>query len=394
MEFLDPMTKPRIVHLITGLTTGGAEMMLLKLCANEQEFEHVVIALNGRGDTQVANAIRDLGVELYCLNLKQSKNYIGSLVRMVGIVRRTRPVLIQSWMYHANALGVLVKLFTPRVPLAWNIRHSVHDLKEESRIIRGIIFASRFMMPWVTRVVFNSRVSMKQHIALGYCRDKSVVLPNGFDLSVFRSNLTERNDWRAAHGIGADEYLMVVVARYHPMKGHALFLEAYAALSRSSARKVKAILVGKGADQDNHQLQALIRSLGLSDHVLLLGEQRAVAPILNGCDMLVSPSLWGEGFSNVIGEAMALGKYCVATNVGDAEFLIDRFGAVVQPNDASKLCEAMRQGLELDDHTSAELAEGARNRIQNYFSIQAIAHSYADLYRQVLATPIRPVSTK
>jgi glycosyltransferase involved in cell wall biosynthesis len=107
--------------------------------------------------------------------------------------------------------------------------------------------------------------------------------------------------------------------------------------------------------------------------------------IMAGCDVIVSASAFGEGFSNVLGEAMAAGTPCVATDVGDSRWIIGETGRVVPRRDPTALAAAMAEILRLPDAERRALGLAARARIAENFEIGAIAARYTALYRQTLA---------
>ena len=65
-----------------------------------------------------------------------------------------------------------------------------------------------------------------------------------------------------------------------------------------------------------------IKRLKLSNHVKLLGQTDNISEVMNGLDLHILSSSYGEGFPNVIAESMACGTPCIATDVGDSSFVI------------------------------------------------------------------------
>jgi glycosyltransferase involved in cell wall biosynthesis len=358
-------------------------MMLKKLLQHEQYFEHVVIALNGSGDTLIARQLDELGIQVHHLNIKASKYKWRALARLVKLVRVEKPSLVQGWMYHANVFALLSKCASPRVPIFWNIRHSVHDISHEPKSIRMILKLAAIFMPFVSKVIYNSQTSLKQHEALGLPFTKSVMLANGFELERFSPSRALRERWRESLGVGDKDVLIGVVARYHAMKGHKVFLESLQK-SLQSLSSIRAVLIGPGVDEDNCELMNDIRKLGLDNSVQLLGERDDVAQVINACDIFVSPSLWGEGFSNVVGEAMALEVPCIVTDVGDSALIVDRFGYVVPPANKSVMSKAILTLAAKSRVQRIEMGQDARKRIEEHFSLASITAQYSNLYARQL----------
>jgi glycosyltransferase involved in cell wall biosynthesis len=166
------------------------------------------------------------------------------------------------------------------------------------------------------------------------------------------------------------------------MKDHATFLEAAAHLVASGSA-AHFICAGSGVDSRNTALMDTIGRKGLGERVHLIGEEPEPAGLLAGMDLLCSSSAWGEGFPNVVGEAMACGVPCVVTDVGDSARLVDTTGRVVPPRDPVRLAEGV--SALLCEGADARAARGllARGRIVQTYSLSAIAARYAEFMRDV-----------
>jgi glycosyltransferase involved in cell wall biosynthesis len=122
---------------------------------------------------------------------------------------------------------------------------------------------------------------------------------------------------------------------------------------------------------------------GHGDRFSLLGRREDVPSVLNACDVVVSSSAYGEGFPNVIGEAMACGVPCVVTDVGDSRSIVGATGTVVAPEDAGALSAAVLELLAASPAARSDLGEGARLRIAAEFDIGVIAERYRALWEAV-----------
>ena len=144
------------------------------------------------------------------------------------------------------------------------------------------------------------------------------------------------------------------------------------------------MLAGKGVDQTNDDLGEAITQAGLNDCVSLLGYRKDMVDLIAGLDVYAMPSRWGEGFPNVIGEAMASGVPCAATDVGDSRWIIGNTGQVVPPGDVQTFAyEALLPLLNLSPDEREARGIAARQRILANFSIDAVVAQYEDLYATV-----------
>jgi glycosyltransferase involved in cell wall biosynthesis len=219
------MTK--IVHIITGLGTGGSETMLYKLVSgsDRQRFSHSVISMIDEGT--LGNKMKALGVPVYALDMKRLIHSPAAMLRLLRMIRTIQPDIIQGWMYHGNLLSLIAsKLTTRRVYVMWNIRQSLYSLSYEKRLTRLIIKCGALLSGQVTRILYNSTTNSKHHKAFGYCDDNGIVIPNGFNIDIFVPSDERRRTVRSVLGFDSDTLLIGLIGRYHPMKDHSTFLKA------------------------------------------------------------------------------------------------------------------------------------------------------------------------
>ena len=172
----------------------------------------------------------------------------------------------------------------------------------------------------------------------GFDAAKLTVIPNGFDSSRFRPDPAARDEVRREIGVAPDAPLIGLVARYDPFKDHATFLRAAAALVRTRP-DARFLLCGNRVDAGNAELVEQIASLGLAEHVRLLGPRRDVQRIYAALDVLAQSSI-SEAFPLVLGEAMASGVPCAATDVGDSALIVGDTGRIVPPRNPEALAGA------------------------------------------------------
>jgi glycosyltransferase involved in cell wall biosynthesis len=159
------------------------------------------------------------------------------------------------------------------------------------------------------------------------------------------------------------------------MKDYPTFLEAAALIVKTHPQTVF-ILVGTGVDASNAELTSLIESLGIQKHVHLLGERSDLPAITASLDIAVSSSAFGEGFPNVVGEAMACGVTVVATDIGDTAWVMGDTGMLVQAKDPTKLAEACLHLLNLPEAERRALGEQGRQRIAENFSLASVLQHF------------------
>jgi glycosyltransferase involved in cell wall biosynthesis len=377
----------KILYIITGLTTGGAEMMLYKVLSrlDREKFAPTVISLIDRG--VFAERFEALGIPVHTIGLKQGIPTPGGLWRLIKLIDRLQPDLIQGWMYHANLAAQLANLFARRkVPICWSIHHSIDSLAAEKFRVASIIRITIWASHYVDAVAFSSQRSQKQHENLGYERSNSHLINDSFDVSKYQPLPAAKQQLAQALNLAEDSFLIGSIARYHPMKDHGSLLKA-AAIIAPDFPLVNFVLIGPFVNEQSPALVSLIKDLNLSDRVHLLGERQDVPQLIAGFDIFTSSSAFGEAFPNVIGEAMSCNVPCVVTNVGDSAYIVGDVGTVVPPKNPAALAEAWREIINLDTTTRHALGIKARERIIREFSLDSensATRKYENLYTKLL----------
>lgn len=359
-------------------------MMLYKLLSRMERgrFDATVISLSDRG--ALADKFAGIGVPVHWIDMKPGLPTPAAAVRLVSRIRQLKPDLIQGWMYHGNLAAQLAAAFAPaRIPVLWNVRGAHFALGDEKPSTAAVVWLNAKLSSLPSKIINNSAASALGHEQrLGYNAGKRLVIPNGFDTAVFVPSDAARRGVRAELALADDTPLIALFARFHPVKDHAVFLEAASILLQSHPQ-ARFVLAGKDADGNNEYLCRLANRPGLSGKVHLLGE-RSDMPRLSAAMDVVSLSSRAEGFPNVIGEAMACGVPCAVTDVGDSAWIVGDTGKVAPPGDAPALAKAWQELLDLNCENRRELGQLARQRVIENFSLDAIARRYEAAYEEVV----------
>lgn len=370
----------RVLFITTGLGTGGAERMLVKLLDSlgRRDVECRAVSLRDAG-TQGA-AIGSLGVVVDELRINSVGGFLMAPFRIAQTMWTFRPDVVQGWMYHANLLATFARLMRPRkCRLFWGIRQTLYDLSSERWLTRQVVRVGAMFSRLPERLIYNCRLSAEQHAAAGYAGDRAIVIPNGFDLTRFQPDQAQRARKRAELGIAPDAPVVGVVARNHPMKDHATLVDAAVGV-RQAFPGVLFVLAGLDIDASNVPLASRIAARDLDRNFLLLGEVSDTENLYPALDVCALSSSWGEAFPNVLGEAMACGVPCVSTDLGEAHHLIDDTGTTVPPRDPAALGAAISRILGLEAAARRQLGERARGRVARLFSLDAVGDAYLDQY--------------
>lgn len=369
----------RVLHIITGLATGGAEMMLFKLLErlDRERYRPMVISLTTMGD--IGPRIAALGISVQAMGMTSGLPSPSDFLRLVRQVRQLQPDIVHTWLYHADLLGGLAARLAGVTAVCWGVRSSNLDPDKTSWTTRAVRRLCALLSPVIPqRILVNSDTARQIHVALGYSAEKIEVVPNGFDLSRFKPDERARDRLRAELRLPGEALLVGMIARFDPLKNHFGFISAMAAVCKNIGH-VRLIMAGKDVDWNNDVLVQAIRAAGLQENVCLLGLRDDIPEVMAALDILACPS-HAEAFPNVVGEAMACGVPCVATDVGDCAYIIGDTGRVVPVGDMDAFGVTTEMLLRLPREQREVLGTRARQRIASMFGIGSVVLRYEKTY--------------
>jgi glycosyltransferase involved in cell wall biosynthesis len=369
----------KILHIVTGLMGGGAEFQLCRMCVLLQTagFEQKVVSL--LPDGTLSPRIRDAGIELTHLDLRRGGFDITGVMALRHIINQYRPDVLHSWMYHACVYSAVASAFIRQLPVLWSIHHSSLTFADNSVSTLGAAsICGPLSYSRKVHIAYCAESARLTHEARGYCRHRSVFIPNGYDGVRFRRSTSAGEEIRSRFNISAGSPVFGLVARFDPIKDHATFLEA-ASVVRQSHPKVTFLLIGEGVDESNTALMDLVVRHGVDASVILAGRCEDMVAAYSAFNSLVLSSR-GEAFPNVICEGMLCELPCIATDVGDCRAIVDDCGFIVPAGSASLLSEAMLRMLDLTDATRAAMGNRARERIVTNYSEETALTAHLNLY--------------
>lgn len=371
----------RLFFLIRSLDRGGAERQLITLVKHFDPARCSVTVATFYDGGALRPEIENLeGVTVRSLRKQGRWDLLPFFWRLFRLARQVRPDVVHGYLSVANELS----LFTGRLvgaKVVWGLRASNVDFSRYDRLSRLSFRLGAWLSRYADLIVANSRAGKEHHISHGYAGGKMIVIPNGIDTDRFKADAVAGREVRRNWAIPASASAIGLVGRLDPMKDHPTFLRAAALLARER-EDVFFVCVGDGPPGYRRELELLAVDLGVRDRVLWAGGRDDMSAVYSALDVVTSSSAYGEGFPNVVGEAMACSVPCVVTAVGDSALVVGETGVVVPPRDPEALCTGWRALLALAPEVRMELGHAARQRIEREFSVrqlvtntrQALAH--------------------
>lgn len=377
-------SKIKVLHITSGLGTGGAETMLFRLLrglpADERKM-HGVLSLSDN----CAFDFESIGVQVGILDLKSFSNPVSAIVALRKLIRLRNPELIHTWMYHAN---IATTLAAPnRIPIIWGIHHALQNLSEETRSLRLLIYLGKIFSRKrnVMRLVFVSRASERQHLEIGYSKEKSVVIPNGIDTNEFFPSEEVRSKKRGELGIAQNCTLIGSFGRFHPVKDHTSLIKALGLVrSKSPLQPIAVLFAGKDMDTKNDALLATLLQNQISDVTHLIGPQTDMNSLYNALDLYVLSSK-SESLPNVLAESLACCTPVITTDVGDATRMTPDPSFSSPPNNPAALAHEISRFLTLDRAEVKRMGDRGRNHIIANFNIEKTLSDHLSIYDKAIS---------
>lgn len=368
--------------LVRTLETGGAERQLVTLAAGLLSKGHRVMVAVFYESGSFRKDLRDLGIAVYELGKSGRWDFRRFFVRLLTMVKREHPEIIYAFHTTPNVFALLLKVFFPSIPIVLGIRASNMDMAQYELWARLTDSMVHRLGRLADLVVVNSRAGAAYAIRHGLPKRRMLVVQNGIDAKVFYPDPEGGSMLRAKWGVGQGEKLIGIVGRFDPQKGYPVFLRAATLLAEDNPF-LRFVVIGDGPDRFFAEFRELSVELGIEDKVVWAGKHSDMTSVYGALDVLCSSSIYGEGFSNAVGEAMACGVPCVVTAVGDSAEIVGRLGEVCRPGDSGHMKEAVARLL-TRSKLDPSLGGKCRSRIEMLYGSEKMVDATEAAFRNLL----------
>ncbi len=363
----------KVLHLITGLGVGGAELQLRSILQHTRHDADVITLYN---PGPVADMIRSDGSQVRNLGMTRNTE-LSALLRLRRMIRDGGYDVVHAHLYRSQIYG-RPAAWLAGTPVVLSTEHSIGETHLERRKMTLGVRALYLATERFSDATIAVSAAVHDRMAKWGVRPRRMtVIPNGVDLGRVAFDPAARDRIRAEFGLGEREYVIGVLGRLDPNKQFDMVIEAAAPLLGASARL---LIVGNG-DERAH-LEEVAARCGVAGRVVFAGERHDVAAMLSAIDLFVASSKQ-ETFGLSVLEALGNGAPVLYTTCPALDGLgVDR--AVQVPSTAEGLREAM----------AAELRSGPRERvsvpaIRDAYGIDAVTRRIDDLYERLAASRSR-----
>lgn len=359
----------RIVYVLTSLGMGGAERQALALAGRMKERGHEValLVLRPRLAEQWPTPFNTVHLDMR----KTPASLLAGVASARRFLRGFRPDLLHSHSFHANFVARLLKTLIPSVAVVSTV-HNVYEGGWPRMLAYRLTDGFSRHTTAVCQAAAGRFVRLK-----AASRHKCTVVPNAIDIAEFVPCAGRRACTRAAMGANGD-FVWLAAGRIVPAKDYPNLLRAFLLL-RASRPDARLWIAADVSSAHAASMQALAEELGLCGTVCWLGLRHDLPVLLDAADGFVLASAW-EGMPLALGEAMAMEKPVVATDVGGVRELVGQAGTLVPSGNPDALAQAMLDLMRTAPEARQELGRAARERIVARFSMDAMTREWETLY--------------
>ena len=375
----------KVIHVLSGLYQGGAESQLEKLIfhSTSQNVEHIIISLKN-DKTPLMDRFRDNNIKVYCLGFSGFGTFTG-FFKLCKLLKAfdTPTMVIQCWMYHANFFGLLAAMFTGLSnKVVWNIRRT-----ELPKGLTGVFSQLSAKLSFICKVniICCAEAAKKSHVGAGYNSDKMKVFHNGIDVELFQQSKKNNQLFRQEFGLSDNDFVIGMVGRYAPIKGHLYLLQAFkhlVTIKKFDMPPIKLVLIGRDIECAE-ELQPFLTDSLLTEYLIIIPERADIYNVMPSFNLLCLPSK-SEGFPNVVAEAMASGVPAIVTDVGDAALIVGNMNMIIPLDNVELTAERLLNFSLLSTAEKIDISDRVREIVVENFSIEKAWKNYSALYKQII----------
>ena len=368
--------KTSVLVLNRQLSVGGAERQIMNLLKGfDRDIFNVVSVPFYDGGALYHEVLTLPGVQCRSLKKRGRWDVFGFLFRYFALLNELKPDIVYGFMDSPNLLALFAKFWGAKV--AWGIRGSGLELQSYDWS-QKLLTKLEIMFSWAAdAIICNSSAGAKYVQSLGFPTNKVFVVANGIDTDKFQLNHSYRELIRESWGIDSHTTLVGLVGRLDPMKDHFTFLATVAEIIKRS-HNIRFTCIGSGETQYQNELLQYAKILGIKNELIWAPAQQDIERVYPALDVLCLSSI-GEGFPNVIGEAMACGVPCVCTDVGDAALILNDKKRIVKIREPKELADAILLIQEDLKSNREKIQMISRQRIVDHFSVKKMVHETSNI---------------
>jgi glycosyltransferase involved in cell wall biosynthesis len=360
------------MHITFDMRIGGTEMVIKNIIdgCDKNQFKMSVLCIESPLGPFAEDLQKD-GIEFFQLN--RQPGFDTQLLKDIRkIIKKNKIEILHCHQYTPWVYGVIAAALTStKVIFTEHGRFFPDSSTWKRKLINPVLNL------FTDNVTVISKATKQALIDFEKIPESSIdVIYNG--ITPLTINQNEVTQLRTELDIPENHTVLGTIARFDPIKNHTMMLKAFSLLLEQ-VPNTTLIIVGDGEERDN--IEACIKQLNISNHVILAGYQTKPQTYLALMDIYLLSSL-SEGTSMTLLEAMSLYKPCVVTDAGgNPEIVLHSQTGFVTKNDCfSSFCQGIEQYLSLSQPEKKKLQNNTKLRFEQNFNVSSMATNYSNIY--------------
>jgi glycosyltransferase involved in cell wall biosynthesis len=379
----------KVLHLIQGKHFGGAEQVVLSI---SKSFDPRLVSSSVccLSNGLLLKKLRDYDIPAYIIPMRSEIDIAVPLIKFIKLAISSKINIIHTHSVRSNLIGRLSAFFVQKKCVTHLHSPVLRDFADFKRGRRNE-FIDSLTRPIANHYIAVSHSLRREQITRGMDPTKITTIHNGFDLDNFNIEASQNHRYssiKKEYGLPDDAILLVLVALIRPRKGVEVIIRAVNNL-KNRFPKVFLVIVGDDNISEDplygRKLRELVSTLEIESRVIFTGFREDVISILKQSDLMILPSLFGEGSPMVILEAMAMGLPAIASDIeGVPEIVCDGVnGFLVKPGDADGLSDKIISVLSREDLLET-VKNNAMQTIKKKFNSKIQAKKIESIYKKVI----------
>ena len=375
--------KIKILFVIDGLDTGGAEKLLVNTLyeLDKEIFSPTVFLKEFNGTYN--KEVRSMGIPLFELHSTKFCDFVA-IIKLIRYINNEKIDIVHTNLFGSDIIGRIAGKLA-NVPLIFSTYLNVYSWKKS----RNLKIRIKTWIDKVTAKYFCDKlIAVSEDVrdfhieTLKLNKNKFSVLVPGINLNEFQ--LTDNfslNKKKLELGIDINSFVVVVVGVLSEQKGHKYLIEAAPSVLIKYP-DTRFLIIGPGPLRQ--ELEQMTKNKGVSNEFIFTGFSENLVDLLAISNVFISCSLW-EGLPQTVIEAMAMNKPVIATKVGGLPELIQdgKSGILIPPSDPSAIVDSIisiRENKKIAQNLSTE----GRKVVEEYFSVKVMVNKLQELYLKTL----------
>ncbi|MDI6761041.1 MAG: glycosyltransferase family 4 protein [Candidatus Brocadiaceae bacterium] len=377
----------KVLHVITRLLPGGAADTVLSLC-HWQKVHGFQVELAAAPDPKMAETVQKMGIPFHPIpEFRRDINPFcdtWASFKLYKLIRSGGYQVVHTHTSKAGVLGRLAARFAQTPVIVYAPRGSIFHPTFFSLPMRWFFaLIERLAAPWADKIITMSQSEVRDFLDYKIApEEKFLVIPSGIDLVRFGRTKVNVAEKRQELGLPRDAFVIGIIARLSPEKGHSTALGAFQKVY-SELPNAFLLIVGEGELKET--IQQKIASMGIGDRVVMTGYRGDIPEITRILDISLNPSFWDCSPRSIL-EAMVCGVPVIATAVGGIPEMITNLetGLLVQAGDAEAIANCILR-LKKDEGLKERMTTTAAKMAREKFDPSLTAKRTSQLYLELLA---------